>query len=545
MDQTIPLHHADSYPIPDEVANFALHHYETVLPRKGKPQTDREFSVYACIIAALPLPLDSSHPCMWAVSCATGSKCCAVSSSDLGRKLHDSHAEVLARRGFVRQLWLEVQSSLKRISSGTHKDAISQCNTNPQRLLDLCESDEHDNICFQLRIGLKLMCYISDSPCGDAAIYQTTSTNLTFTGAKVIVSEKTGVTMEQCIDKDGITCNDVIASTPSFARLSTSDPSVVVARECTQICGALRLKSGRSNIPDHLRSTSHSCSDKFCRWAVLGLQGSLLNRWIKNPIVFHSVVVSADPRCNNTDGNPQQLALRRAINERTSAAINFLTYNIKQKSNIADGIRQAALRWIDCIDQHQTSVHIVARQFPQGKAFVESSSQLSRSALQQENKDKREGEREAKRGKFEKIGFKKFSAAGISLNWQPIYVTLNGGDCIELTVGASGRKQGKKPKSSQDFDRCSSRLCRKKILDVATSCSELHPSIDGSDNDTEQSQHNAQSNDSKVEMTFAQFKKRNTGEHVRLIRELLFSGGPLAGWVTGTSCDFTICHVAE
>ena len=46
-------------------------------------------------------------------------------------------------------------------------------------------------------------------------------------------------------------------------------------REVEQDVGVLRVKSGRSDIPERQRTTSMSCSDKICRWSTLGLEGEI------------------------------------------------------------------------------------------------------------------------------------------------------------------------------------------------------------------------------------------------------------------------------
>lgn len=88
---------------PSEIAAVAISHYER-LPNKGKPQQN-EWTVYAAIVATCT---EENKKCIpWVVSCATGSKCTAITDKKeacASMILHDSHAEVLARRGLMRVL---------------------------------------------------------------------------------------------------------------------------------------------------------------------------------------------------------------------------------------------------------------------------------------------------------------------------------------------------------------------------------------------------------------------------------------------------------
>ena len=444
---------------PNQIAQCALSHYEKVLPRgKGKPQTNREWTVYAAIVAVQEnstsnealnrlQQLDRNNPIskhstneernenndldLWVISCATGSKCCATlhpNENDLnkmkscnkdgievkqgdddwgGGVLHDSHAEVLARRGFMRLLWLEILMTLNDVNSSTSKSetkildeskidiygsnedkslpqsklkALNR-DENHRRLLDINENfkinfDElRPHVQFRVRQGLSFHLYVSDAPCGDAAIYEIQpeyhstylpsslsssisrtekqisktdleatisslkkkelKSNMNFTGAKLILSKNNNSKMDPTQITSLLPCNSLQKNnrylniqtnstmapispctiSESFEKYDTDNDSntetknrstfkithgidkpIVIARESNQVLSALRTKSGRSNIPSHLRSTSMSCSDKICRWSILGLQGRLLSKYIPFPIVFSSICVSLDER---------------------------------------------------------------------------------------------------------------------------------------------------------------------------------------------------------------------------------------------------------
>ncbi len=94
----------DSYtsdPLADRVARLCCLHFENVLIKKGKPQKNKEWTIIAAIVVH-DLVTDSLR----LVSMGTGSKCIGQGKmSATGDVLHDSHAEIMARRGFVRYLY--------------------------------------------------------------------------------------------------------------------------------------------------------------------------------------------------------------------------------------------------------------------------------------------------------------------------------------------------------------------------------------------------------------------------------------------------------
>lgn len=435
--------------LPSRIAQCALRHYDTKLTR-GKPKDKTEWTVYAAIVA---LRNDE----LWVLSAATGTKCTAHRSN--GNILHDCHAEVLARRGLLRLFWMEIQRKPKPKSEKTGEGTVND-------LLEMTSDKK-----FQLRSDISLHLYISDSPCGDAAIYGTHSGQL-FTGAKVVVSADTGITTNQCGGS-----HQLLHGAP-------------VAREDIQLLAKLRSKSGRSNIPSHLRSTSMSCSDKIVKWCVLGLQGSLLSKFM-TPVGLSSVIVSRDPR----DANNQKDSLLRAIPQRVQGVWKHVLDSGAENDSTVRGSKSSP--------GSVPEAFIVNEGFPSTKSVIVPT-------LGQQLPSNPEDPPLTKKQKREVGQTAKVSPCGFAINWQ-----LGDTNTSEIVVGARGICQGRKPKTNEDFKLLSSRLSRQGLLRVAKDLL------------------------STSERSYQALKSSFCDKELRELKTLVFEGGPLRGWLQEKS-DFVI-----
>ena len=99
----------------------------------------------------------------------------------------------------------------------------------------------------------------------------------------------------------------------------------MVQREpAAQLHASIRAKSGHSKLRAERRSFSMSCSDKLFRWIALGVQGTLLKRFIPTPIRFDSIVLGP---VHGVSGSHAAAALLRACTTRAdySAALGPAT----------------------------------------------------------------------------------------------------------------------------------------------------------------------------------------------------------------------------
>jgi len=197
------------------------------LPKTGKPKPN-EWTVLSGVVKS------NKDEDLEVISLGTGSKCLSMTQmSPEGNVLNDSHAEVLARRGFIRYLYEQIELSTEK------KDSILSKNPDGK---------------FTLTSGVHFHFFSSQTPCGDASIITDDDGLLKNTGAK-------------CIDKD----------------IDTSCDSV------KPILGQVRRKPGKGEP-----TLSVSCSDKIARWIRMGFQGALLDTLLRDPTFIETITIGND-----------------------------------------------------------------------------------------------------------------------------------------------------------------------------------------------------------------------------------------------------------
>lgn len=188
-------------------------------------------------IVMLKGPVGTSDAAAEVVAVGTGTKCIGGESiSDSGLAVNDCHGEVIARRSFLRFLYLQLE----------------YCSKGQESIFEMAPSG-----LYAVKPGITFHLYISTAPCGDARIFSPTE----------VVPD-----------------NHPQRASRGLARvkIEAGEGTVLATNQIQTWDGILNGE----------RIYTMSCSDKLARWNVLGAQGALLSIFVE-PIYFKSLIIGS------------------------------------------------------------------------------------------------------------------------------------------------------------------------------------------------------------------------------------------------------------
>ena len=210
-------------------------------------------------------------------------------SSSYGRRVRDCHAEVLARRGFRRQMTLEILQDLKQSSTNSTLSYQGILERSP---------DPGSSVQYRLRPGITLHFYSSSAPCGNATVKKFAKMS------KERFRDDFGTEEWPREPHEPIHGSSIRLG--QFALLIKKDISDTVClpiesetdfrpKTNEKIWPAAQSDEwtppGTTIVSMTHKGSIHTCSDKICRWNVLGLQGSLLSSLLEEPLYMSTVTV--------------------------------------------------------------------------------------------------------------------------------------------------------------------------------------------------------------------------------------------------------------
>ncbi|XP_040838284.1 tRNA-specific adenosine deaminase 1 [Ochotona curzoniae] len=413
----------------DEIAQLCYEHYGVRLPKQGKPEPDREWTLLAAIVKIQCPPAKPGPVTKEVVSMGTGTKC--IGQSKMRRSgdiLNDSHAEIIARRGFQRYLLhqLQLAATMKERSifvPGTQKGLwklrpdhffvffSSHTPCGDASIIPMLEFEEQP--CCPVDRGW------TDSYSGEAAVHLEAPGNKRTCDSSVNPANKKmrlepGTPVQEVangaahhgkpIPPDARSCAVEIPT--AVTRIDLSGAKVVDVYRTGAKCvpgeaedprrpgaayhqvGLLRVKPGRGD-----RTCSMSCSDKVARWNVLGCQGALLMHFLEEPIYLSAVVIGKCPysqeameralvgRCQNVSTLPKGFAVQQPNIQQSDLQFEQSRCAVQARKGDSPGRLVpcgAAISWSAVPEQ---PLDVTANGFPQGTTKKKIGSLQARSRI--------------------------------------------------------------------------------------------------------------------------------------------------------------------
>ncbi|CAO1615393.1 unnamed protein product [Sympodiomycopsis kandeliae] len=308
----------------ERVASAVLELHQAIAPPTGSLVHNGaiEWTCMACICLVIKRNDQQSEQVV-PIGLGTGTKTIPyVDAQDAhGDVIHDSHAEVLARR--AARKWLAERILVE--SSNTQSDVI-------EGIPCVIESAEavtyagHRSATRKLKDNVKIWWYISTLPCGECSMPHL---------------------MRQRAEQDGVDAEQIKVS----GQVNTAQETSVVTRgRNVHLSSPPRLRTvpGRADAPPSL---SHSCTDKLLQWSILGWQGSILSGYLE-PVRIDAIVMSTPDASYSSEKLIKEVRRGLDVNQRSSDP-NFMSQDTsipeifittQTFSHSQDRIKQKALK---------------------------------------------------------------------------------------------------------------------------------------------------------------------------------------------------------
>lgn len=280
---------------------------------RGREKTSKDAYTTLCAFCIVERnDAASARGTCYVAAFATGTKCVPMANRARdGGAIGDCHAEVLARRALTR--WLQREYAEAR------DGRASVFEVTRERGAGCDEETAWDEILgagnrVRMRAGVEVHAYCSQSPCGDASVFELPSEARRGDGG----AEASTATVKRAKTTGGAGGGAGVTGAKILTDMNGgggggggADPE---RDRPTQEVGAVRWKPGRG-----APSFCLSCSDKMCRWQMHGLQGTLMRLVAREAIKPRSICVSIPNVCEERAEETKRvvaLALKRAIVKR-------------------------------------------------------------------------------------------------------------------------------------------------------------------------------------------------------------------------------------